>query len=74
MRKTSRAYKPSFDQPTHIIDEPGDRHARCGMKDPSPVVWAPYVQAHVDGWAMTVCPDCTEASKRHHPSNPQRNP
>ena len=48
--------------PTHIIDHPADRRSRCGIKDPLPVIWAPYVQAHVDGYGMTVCADCAEAS------------
>lgn len=43
---------------THIIAMPGDRRTLCGIKDAVPHVWAKFVQAHVDGWAMPVCPDC----------------
>jgi hypothetical protein len=46
--------------PTHIVDAPGDRKSRCGIKDPLPVVWAPHVQAHIDGHQMPVCPECAE--------------
>lgn len=44
--------------PTHIVDQPGDKRSRCGIKNPTPVVWAPFVQAHVDGWGMQVCEEC----------------
>ena len=36
-------------RPTHVIDHPADRYARCGLKDPCPVVLAPVVAAHGDG-------------------------
>jgi hypothetical protein len=48
--------------PTHIVDEPGAKVTRCGRTRPRdlPRVWAPFVQAHVDGWGMIVCPECAE--------------
>lgn len=49
------------DQPTHIVDEPGQR-SRCGLKrkDAIPVVLARHVQAHVDGHAIVLCPECAK--------------
>ena len=45
--------------PTHIVDVAGGP-TRCGLKkdDRFPVVYAPFVQAHIDGHGMTVCPEC----------------
>lgn len=37
---------------------PGDKRSLCGVKKPLPVVWAPFVDAHVKGWGMVVCPAC----------------
>jgi hypothetical protein len=47
-------------EPSHIVDHPGDRHSRCGIKDPLPVTWARYVQRHIDGYGMPVCEKCAE--------------
>ena len=50
--------------PTHVIADVGDQRALCGAYDAKfrapamPYVWAPYVQMHVDGRGMVVCPDC----------------
>jgi hypothetical protein len=54
--------EPLFDteRPTHIVDHPGDRKSRCGLKDPLPVIYAPFVQRHVDGYGMTVCVECAK--------------
>jgi hypothetical protein len=49
---------PDDERPAHIVDHPGDRKSRCGVKDPLPVVAAKHVQAHVDGHGMPVCPGC----------------
>jgi hypothetical protein len=49
---------PDDHRPTHIIDRPGDRKSRCGVKDPLPYVAAHAVQRHVDGHGMAVCPEC----------------
>lgn len=53
---------PPDSRPTHIIDTPGAKHTRCGKvalhRDGLPHVWAPFVQAHINGYGMTVCPDC----------------
>ena len=45
-------------RPTHIVGKPDDRRSRCGIKDPLPVIWAPFVSAHVEGYGLTLCPDC----------------
>jgi hypothetical protein len=45
-------------RPCHVIAAPGDRRSLCGVKDPLPRVWARYVQAHIDGHQMLVCPEC----------------
>lgn len=50
--------KPKDPGPAHIVDQPGDRFSRCGVKDPLPVVWAPFVQKHIDGYGMAVCDQC----------------
>jgi len=49
---------PAAGAGTHVVARAGDRRALCGQKDPLPVVWAPYVQAHVDGYGLVLCPDC----------------
>jgi hypothetical protein len=43
---------------THIVANGGDKRSLCGVKDPVPVVGAKFVQAHVEGWGMEVCPEC----------------
>lgn len=45
-------------QPTHIVAAPGDKRSLCGIKDSLPRVWAAFVQAHIDGRNMLVCPEC----------------
>jgi len=45
-------------RPTHIVDDPGDRYSRCGVKDPLPVCFSPFVQRHIDGYDMPVCEEC----------------
>lgn len=47
-----------MDTPVHIVDQPGDRHSRCGIKDPLPVCAAAFVQVHVSGYDMPVCEQC----------------
>lgn len=49
------------DAPSHVIAHPGDTHSLCGVKNPLPVVAAKFVEAHVNGWGMVVCPACDEA-------------
>lgn len=44
--------------PTHVIATPGDRRSLCGVKDPLPLICAPFVQAHVDGYGLLVCDAC----------------
>lgn len=44
--------------PTHIVANPGDRRSMCGIKDPMPVVWVEFVDAHVRGYGMAVCEQC----------------
>lgn len=46
------------ERPTHIVARAGDKRSLCGIADPLPVVWAPYVQSHIDGHGMTLCPQC----------------
>jgi hypothetical protein len=52
-------------RPTHLHDE-GAPRTRCGIRMTSdkrfPYVRAEHAQAHVDGWGMTVCGRCLEAS------------
>jgi hypothetical protein len=45
-------------QPTHIVASAGDRHSLCGITDPLPLICAPHVQAHVDGYGLLVCDAC----------------
>lgn len=49
--------------PTHVLAEPGDARTLCGQKrkDVLPLVWAPYVEMHVKGHNMEVCPGCAAA-------------
>ncbi len=49
--------------PTHIMADAGDRRSLCGLKDPYPHVLARFVQAHVNGWGMPVCPDCSSRTE-----------
>lgn len=48
---------------THIIDRAGDRKTRCGLtgKAAYPLVLARHVQMHVNGWDMSICPECAKA-------------
>lgn len=46
------------ERPSHVIANPGDRRSLCGVKDPLPVTWAPFVAAHVRGHGMLVCAEC----------------
>ena len=48
------------ERPVHIVEHPGDRKSRCGIADPLPVVLVTFVQRHIDGHEMPVCPDCAE--------------
>jgi len=50
--------QPAVGAATHITARAGDRVALCGQRDPLPVVWAPFVPAHVDGYALVLCPAC----------------
>jgi hypothetical protein len=47
---------------THVVEQGGDTHTRCGIKVKDdaalPLVAAWAVQMHVDGRGMTVCPRC----------------
>ena len=43
---------------THIVATPGARHSLCGVRDPLPRVWVPFVAMHVRQRGMVVCPDC----------------
>lgn len=43
---------------THVIAHLGDRRSLCGVKKPLPVVWARFVDAHVEGHGMIICRDC----------------
>ena len=52
------------DRPTHLVAQPWDDHALCGIKDPLPVVLARAAQGHVDGWGMLVCTGCAAALAR----------
>lgn len=45
-------------QPTHIVAAASERRSLCGVKDPRPLICAPYVQAHVDGYGLLVCDAC----------------
>jgi hypothetical protein len=56
---SKRTKHPAPDAPTHIVDEPGGP-SRCGLNrdDALPRVWAPFVQAHVDGHGLVVCAAC----------------
>lgn len=47
-------------EPTHVVERVGDPRSMCGVKDPLPVIWAPFVQRHVDGYGMVLCPACAE--------------
>lgn len=48
------------DPPTHIRDTADSKLTRCGLKKPHdlPFVLAGFVQVHIDGHAMVVCPAC----------------
>jgi hypothetical protein len=48
-------------KPTHVIATPGDRRSLCGIKDPLPLICAPFVQRHVDGYGLLVCDACATA-------------
>jgi hypothetical protein len=48
----------SDDIPTHVIANPGDKRSLCGVKKPLPRVWVRFVDAHVEGHGMVVCPEC----------------
>ena len=50
-------------KPTHVVAFAGARRALCGEKDPLPKVHERYVQAHVAGHGMEVCPACAVAMK-----------
>ena len=54
----------ALNRPTHLLANVGDRNALCGVKDPLPFVWEPFVQAHVKGHNMVVCADCAAHSGR----------
>jgi hypothetical protein len=79
-----RDVEPLFDSrdlgpPTHIVDDAFDRRSRCGEKDPLPVVLAKFVQAHIDGWGMPVCPECAKGGwptgdDGDHASSPAADP
>lgn len=45
-------------KPTHIVAAASDRRSLCGVKDPLPLICAPFVQAHVDGYGLLVCDAC----------------
>lgn len=48
--------------PAHIVD--GDvRRSLCGLKNPMPIVAVQWVDAHVDGWGMVVCPECLDRTE-----------
>lgn len=42
----------------HIVAQPGDKKALCGIKDPLPRTWANAVQSHIDGHNPQWCHDC----------------
>jgi hypothetical protein len=44
--------------PAHIVATGYDRRSLCGVKDPLPLICAPFVQAHVDGYGLLVCDAC----------------
>lgn len=44
--------------PTHVAQVPYTGRSLCGIKDVLPIVAPQWVQAHVDGHGMAVCPDC----------------
>lgn len=49
---------PNAERPTHIVANPGDRESLCGIRKPLPIVWAPFVERHVEGYGMAVCSEC----------------
>lgn len=52
------------DTPTHIVDDVSDVRSRCGVKKPRPVIWAPFVKQHVDGYGLVLCAACVAAGAR----------
>lgn len=49
--------------PTHVVADLDAAHVLCGAKrkDVLPLVMAPFVEMHVQGWGMVVCPGCAAA-------------
>ena len=49
--------------PTHVLADVDDSRVLCGLKrkDVLPLVLAPFVERHVIGWGMVVCPGCAAA-------------
>lgn len=59
---SQQALFPTPDRtPTHVVMDAGDPRSVCGLKAPFPRVAAEFVGAHVAGWGMVVCQDCSEA-------------
>jgi len=51
---------PGLERPCHVLAHYADRHSLCGVKDPLPLILAKFVQDHVEGHGMVVCPACAE--------------
>lgn len=49
------------DPPAHVVARADDRRSLCGVKNPLPVVLARFVEAHVKGHGMVVCPACASS-------------
>ena len=59
--------RPKADAPVHLVDEPGDRRSRCGIKDALPRMLARFVEAHREGHAragkpFVVCEECERSA------------
>jgi hypothetical protein len=51
-----------IDRPTHLVAEPGDLYALCGVRDPLPVLWVGGLAAHLAARpSFTVCGACAIA-------------
>lgn len=45
-------------KPVHVLAHWADSRSLCGLKDPLPRIWSPFVAAHVAGYGMVVCEKC----------------
>jgi hypothetical protein len=58
----------STDKPTHIIDGPDVKTTWCGIKlkdqKSVPFISAAFVDDHVKGYGMVVCPECDKKGRK----------